>query len=77
MNFKQIVVPQEVRKVHDSPYNVRHYESSFSCYLCDILSIDQKKVYGNICVCVCVCAVCDCVQRIAHRTFSDFGYIQS
>ena len=59
--------PSEVRKVHDSPYNVRHTESSFSCYLCVFFKVhDLHQIPVCVCVCVCVCLWYD----VNHETMA-------
>ena len=52
--------PSEVRKVHDSPYNVRHTSprSPVICVYFSRSTIYTK--YQYVCVCVCVCE-CVCI----------------
>ena len=59
--------PSEVRKVHDSPYNVRH-TSPRSPVICVYFSRSTIYTKYQVCVCVCVCvsvyvclSVCMCV----------------
>ena len=62
--------PSEVRKVHDSPYNVRHTSPrSVICVYFSRSTIYTKYQYVCVCMCVCVCVcvhacvqVCVCMQ---------------
>ena len=49
--------PSEVRKVHDSPYNVRHTSprSPVICVYFSRSTIYTKYRYVCVTVCVCVC----------------------
>ena len=52
--------PSEVRKVHDSPYNVRHTSprSPVICVYFSRSTIYTKYQYVCVCVCVTVCVSC-------------------
>ena len=62
--------PSEVRKVHDSPYNVRHTSPRSPVIFVYFSRSTIYTKYQYVCVCVCVCArvcmrvcvlVCACV----------------
>ena len=69
--------PSEVRKVHDSPYNVRHTSprSPVICVYFSRSTIYTKYQYVCVCGCVCVCVcggcVCVCVCLCVHMCVCD------
>ena len=69
--------PSEVRKVHDSPYNVRH-TSPRSPVICVYFSrsmIYTKYQYVCVCVCVCVVYTCLCVCFFVQNGCTCFCHL--
>ena len=70
--------PSEVRKVHDSLYNVRHTSprSPVICVYFSRSTIYTKYQYVRVCVCVCVYVygfVCVCMTKwVWYRRFTYF-----
>ena len=65
--------PSEVRKVHDSPYNVRHTSPVLLLLVC----VHDFTPNTSVCVCVCVCVcvrACVCVSELKNLTSKECDF---